>query len=276
MDPTDNAEDILHPRHTSKIHDAATGVKDGVFKGAGVAYHAVGGAVTGAAQNVSDAARPYVVNQYTEAAAKPFVYVAKPVIKQYNNLLSPVVSGEGDGFGEDVANSGKEEVVLRIEISASSDVKLMRTCTFLAVGFSTLATAILVAMKFQLDANEELQDSDNYFISSVVISGVFLVLLLAVAVVFTHRIIDAWRNGLVWSKRRINIAGNAFVILILQILNLSCMFASAAYSIIKKCGWQSDLVYSLGFVQVSKPIPYNFCFFSYERRLFDSLFSFLY
>jgi hypothetical protein len=244
--------------HTSKIQDAADNVKSAVFNtagnavGAGVAASkAVGDAVTGAAQKSADAARPYVVNQYTEAAAKPFVSAAKPVIEQYNNLLSPVVSGEGEGFGEDVSTLEVEQVILRIEISASSDVKAMRRCSFIIVAFSIFATIALIVMKLETDANQQLESSNQYFLSSVVIAAFFLVILLIVAVVFIRRIINAWRMGLVWSKRRMNIAASAFIILILQICNLSAMLASAAYSLSKLCRWQTQVVYTLGFVQWS-------------------------
>lgn len=254
-----NEEEASNPSHNSKFQDAADVVKDiashGVFTNAGNAFDAgvaatkvVGDAVTGVAQNAAGAARPYVVNQYTEAAAKPFVYVTEPVIQQYNNLLSPIVSGEGDGFGAQ-NTSGKEEVILRIEISASSEVKAMRTCSYIINVFSFLATFALIGMKFEADANAELKESNDYFLSSVIITSVFLAVLLIVAGVFIRRIVNAWRTGLLWSKRRMYIASSVFLVLILQISNLSAMLASAIYALTKTCRWQSLAVYSLGFVQ---------------------------
>jgi len=249
-------EEASNPSHNNKFQDAADAVKDfasrDAFTNAGntidagvAATKVVGDAVTGAAQNASDAARPYVVNQYTEAAAKPFVDVAEPIFQQYNNLLFPAVSGQGDGFG----GLGKEEVILRIEISASSEVKAMRICSIVINVISFLAVLGLLGLKFEDDVEADLVDSNSFFIASVVISSILLAVLLIVAVVFIRRIINAWGTGLKWSHRRTSTASYAFLVLILQISNLSAMLASAAYALTGTCRWQTLVVASLGFVQ---------------------------
>ena len=254
MQPND--EEAPNPSQNSKFQDAADVVKDyasrGVFTNAGNAFDAgvaatkvVGDAVTGVAQNAADAARPYVVNQYTEAVAKPFVYVTEPVIQQYNNILSPVVSGEGDSFGA----AGKEEVILRIEISASSEVKAIRTCSIFITIFSFLAALALLATAIKVGADSELKNPNTYFIASISISSVFLAVLLIVAVVFIRRIINAQRTGLLWSIRRKRIAGSAFLVLMLQIGNLSALLVSAIYALTEACHSQSLVMYSLTFVQ---------------------------
>jgi len=254
MIPSD--EEASNTSHNNKFQDAADVVKDiasrGVFTNAGNTFDAgvaatevVGDAVTGVVQNAADAARPYVTNQYTEAAAKPFVYVAEPVVQQYNNLLYPVVSGKGDGFGA----LGKEDVILRIEISASSEVKAMRICSIVVNIFSFCAVLALLGLKFDADVEAELVDSNSYFIALVVISSILLAVLLIVAVVFIRRIINAWRTGLQWSDRRMSISTYALLALILQIINLSAMLASAAYALTGTCRWQTLVVASLGFVQ---------------------------
>lgn len=80
-------------------------------------------------------------------------------------------------------------------------------------------------------------------------TSIFLAILVAVAVTFAVRGLDAHRRGMVWSNRRRKISRSAFGILMLQICNVACMLAVAIYASKDRCNWQQDASLVLGYVQ---------------------------
>jgi hypothetical protein len=112
-----------------------------------------------------------------------------------------------------------------------------------------LPQVALVVIKYEKDADQILRKSNKYFIASVCIVAFFLCILLFVLGVFTHRYLQAKRSKYVWTKRRMTIARSAFVVLLLQIANLSCMLAAVAYAVEDKCKWIDKFPMIMGYVQ---------------------------
>jgi Lipase (class 3) len=107
----------------------------------------------------------------------------------------------------------------------------------------------LTVIKYHIDSDQILKKNNRYFIGSVAVVSFFLAILLFVLVIFLHRFYQARRSKLVWSKRRMTIARSAFAVLILQMVNLTCMLASAAYAVTNTCKWVDEFPIIMGYVQ---------------------------
>ncbi|KAL4541920.1 hypothetical protein Ndes2526B_g06415 [Nannochloris sp. 'desiccata'] len=208
----------------------------------------VGGTVAGATHSAAGvAARPFKNSPAAKKAARPILRAASTFKRRYGNVISPAVVGQGGDFGK--LAPGQDPVILRIEVANSSDVKTMRRFSWIVAFFAIGATAGLTVIKYENNADQLLRTSNKYFVASVAIVTFFLAILLIVLGIFIHRFLQARRSKLVWSKRRMTISRSAFAVLLLQIINLVCMLASAAYAVQDKCKWIDQFPVIMGYVQ---------------------------
>lgn len=199
--------------------------------------------------------------------------------------ISPIVNGQGADFGD--LDPTKEPVILRIEIAQSSEAKLMTAVSWLmslfAIAalvcclFSIIITIIfeelisikiitginkvllffsikqsilqifLTIIKFEVQGRTTIIDS-NYFMPSVIVCAILLVILLYTAVIFIRRMHAARKCHLQWSRRRLYFSIFAFVILMLQSINVIITLANAAFVTPRDCGWKSNTFAILGYI----------------------------
>ena len=69
--------------------------------------------------------------------------------------------------------------------------------------------------------------------------------------IFIYRISEARRSHRVWSRRRAYVSAAALIVLVLQILNLIFMLATAALILEDECAWRTDTIAVLGYLQWS-------------------------
>ena len=135
-----NIADIAGRQVVGVAH-ATYNAADAVFDGAGATLNAVSGTTGAAAANVGDAAQ-----KAAGAATRPLkldengriLLAAKTVLHRYQNIVSPVVVGQGGDFGN--LSPDQEAVILRIEVASSREVKVMRWISWFLLSLAILST----------------------------------------------------------------------------------------------------------------------------------------
>lgn len=107
----------------------------------------------------------------------------------------------------------------------------------------------LTLVKYRVDADEQIRERKNYFIATMIVCGIFYIILLPTAGLFLHRYFHAWRTGRAWSRRRAIISTYSCILLFCQIANLTFMMIGVSYAIAARCNWQSNVMISMGYSQ---------------------------
>ena len=128
-------------RQVVGVANATYNAADVVFEGAGATMNAVSGTAEAAAASIGGAAQ-----KAAGAATRPLkldengriLLAAKTVLHRYQNIVSPVVVGQGGDFGN--LSPDQEAVILRIEVASSREVKIMRWISWFLLSLAMAAT----------------------------------------------------------------------------------------------------------------------------------------
>ena len=231
--------------------DAAGAVAKGTADAAGTVAYGVAGAAGAVAKGTVDAAGVVAsgVAEQARAVDRRLLRAAQSLEKRYyHQTVSPVVEGQGGDFGTEDGTDILNQVVLNMEIVGSDAVKRMQNFALLLSLFAVMATIALCVLKYKSNPSLSV-DGPSYFEASVSIAAIFLAALLITFGVFVARVVETWRSGRVWSRRRAYVSSAAFIVLSLQILNLLFMVAGTSYALAHSCGWRDQIPAIMGYLQ---------------------------
>lgn len=140
-------------------------------------------------------------------------------------------------------------VCLRVEMAERWE---LRVTWFLSRFFMLIITAVIIALivlKAGAGDFSDLVDNPRYFIWNVTVSGVCLCLCGLTLGTFVYRFFLAKRAGLEWSHRRWRLSFQSLALLIVQVVNLSCMIGGLGLLIPSPCRWRNYASAFLGLVQ---------------------------